>query len=60
MSEMEREAYENRIAAMSLEEQKIVATKINIDILWDELRKRETEERNHLQKMKELMVNVCG
>ena len=60
MSEMEREAYENRIAAMSLEEQKIVATKINIDILWDELRKRETEERNHLQKMKELMVIVCG
>lgn len=60
MSEMEREVYENRIAAMSLEEQKIVATKINIDILWDELRKRETEERNHLLAMKELMVNVCG
>ena len=59
MSEMEKEALKNRIAAMTPEEQKMAVTLIDTDLLWDELRKRETSARNHVKAMKDLMVNVC-
>lgn len=54
MEEAEREAFRNTMNAMSMEEQAIAAEQIDTDILWDELRKRETRERNFEKTMKDL------
>lgn len=57
MKEHEREALENRIGAMSPEEQMVAVTMIDIDLLWDELRKRELEERNFKKRMEDFVCN---
>lgn len=60
MNELERQEFERVISAMSEEEMKIAAYKIaesNEDILWDELRKRATANRNFKKAVKDLVVN---
>lgn len=57
MSEREIQCFEEHIKAMSKEEMEIAAMTIDIDILWDVLRKRETENRNILNGVKELVIN---
>ena len=54
MNEMEMEALENRMNGMSMEEQIFAVGFIDTDILWDELRKRETRERNFEKAMKDM------
>lgn len=58
MSELEKQEFERIISAMSEEEMKIAAAKIDEDILWDELRKRATANRNVLQAVKDMVKNV--
>lgn len=58
MSEMDKQEFEKVINAMTEEEKKIALNSIDTDMLWDELRRRETAERNMLQGVKDL-VNVC-
>ena len=57
MKEHEMEALLNRIGAMSPEEQVVAVTMIDTDLLWDELRKRELEERNFKRKMEDFVYN---
>lgn len=57
MSELEKQAFENVISAMSEEEMKIAAAKIDEDVLWDELRKRSTANRNKLQAVRDMVQN---
>ena len=54
MNEMEMEALANRMNGMSIEEQRYAVCFFDTDILWDELRKRETRERNFEIAMKDL------
>lgn len=56
MNEAEMEALENRIKGMSQEEQKVAIKFFDTDILWDELRKRETRERNFEKAMKDMVM----
>ena len=58
MSELEKKEFENRICAMSEEEKNMALKHIETDMLWDELRRRETAERNQLQGVKDL-VSIC-
>lgn len=55
MSEFEKQAFENVISAMSEEEMKIAAAKIDEDVLWDELRRRSTANRNKLQAVRDIV-----
>ena len=55
MSELEKQAFENVISAMSEEEMKIAAANIDEDILWDELRKKATANRNTLQAVRDMV-----
>lgn len=55
MNEMEKQKFEEVICAMSEEEMKVAASKIDTDVLWDELRKRETAERNFKKAVKDLV-----
>lgn len=58
MSEFEKQEFEDIISAMSEEEMKIAASKIaesNEDILWEELRKRTTANKNKLQAVQEIV-----
>ena len=55
MNEIERERFENMLAAMGEEEQKAAVTAIDTDILWNELMKRERQERNMCIAMQEVM-----
>ena len=55
LTEAEMEALENRMNGMSLQEQLFAVQLIDTDILWDELRKRETRERNFEKAMKDLV-----
>lgn len=55
MSEMEKQSFEDTMKAMTKEQMEIAAMNIDIDILWDILRKRETESRIALQSVKELV-----
>lgn len=57
MSGAEMEALENKMNGMSPEEQAFAVGFIDTDILWDELRKRETRERNFEKAMKEMVMN---
>ena len=57
MNEMEKQKFEEVICAMSEEEMKIAASKIDTDVLWDELRKRESAERQFKQRIEELINN---
>ena len=54
MNEMEMEALANRMNGMTMEEQIFAVGFIDTDILWDELRKRETRERNFEKAMKDM------
>lgn len=51
LTEAEMEALENRMNGMSPQEQNFAVQFIDTDILWDELRKRETEERTFQKEM---------
>lgn len=51
LTEAEMEALENRMNGMSPQEQNFAVKFIDTDILWDELRKRETEERTFQKEM---------
>lgn len=42
MEGFERERFEDRINGMSAEEQAVAVSMIDTDLLWDELRRRET------------------
>ena len=55
MSELEKQEFERIICAMSEEEMKIAASKIDEDILWDELRRKSTANRNILHGVKDLV-----
>lgn len=57
MSELEKQEFERIICAMSEEEMKIAAAKIDEDILWDEIRKRATANRNKLQAVRDMVQN---
>ena len=54
LTEAEMEALENRMNGMSPQEQNFAVQFIDTDILWDELRKRETRERNFEKAMKDM------
>ena len=56
MSELERQSFIDFSKAMTKEEMEIAAMNIDIDILWDVLRKRETENRNIVHDMKVLVM----
>lgn len=56
MSELERQSFVEFSKAMTKEEMEIAAMNIDIDILWDVLRKRETENRNIVKDMKDLVL----
>lgn len=56
MSEMERQSFEEKMKGMSEEEKKMALKYFDTDMLWDELRSRETSNRNKLQNVKDLVV----
>lgn len=56
MSEIEREKFESVILGMGEEEQKFAVANIDTDILWNELMKRERQERNMCIAMQEVMT----
>ena len=56
MSEREKQSFEEFLKAMTKEEMEMAAMNIDIDILWDVLRKRETENRNIVKDMKDLVL----
>ena len=57
MKSFERERFEERINGMSPEEQVVAVTMIDTDLLWDELRRRETEERAFKKRMEDFVYN---
>lgn len=57
LNEAEMEALENKMNGMSQQEQIFAVQFIDTDILWDELRKRETRERNFEKAMKDMVAN---
>ena len=57
MCELEKQEFERIICAMSEEEMKIAVAKIDEDILWDELRRRSTANRNKLQAVRDMVQN---
>ena len=58
MSELEKQSFEEFSKAMTKEEMEIAAMNIDIDILWDVLRKRETASRNILHGVKDLLKDL--
>lgn len=60
MCEAEMEALENKMNVMSPQEQAFAVQFIDTDILWDELRKRETEERKFQNTMTKLVWEKIG
>ena len=56
MSELEKQSFVEFTKAMTKEEMEIAAMNIDVDILWDVLRKRETENRNIVHDMKVLVM----
>lgn len=56
MSELEKQSFVEFTKAMTKEEMEIAAMNIDIDILWDSLRKREEENRNIVRDMKALVI----
>ena len=54
LSEAEMEALENKMNGMSPQEQLFAVQFIDTDVLWDELRNRETRERNFEKAMKDM------
>lgn len=54
LTEAEMEALENKMNGMSPQEQLFAVQFIDTDILWDELRSRETRERNFEKAMKDM------
>ena len=56
MSELEKQSFVDFAKAMTKEEMEIAAMNIDIDILWDSLRKREEENRNIVRDMKALVM----
>ena len=58
MNEVEKQELKSRVEGMSQEETLIAVKVIPTDVLWDELRRRETAERNQLQGVKDL-VSIC-
>lgn len=56
MSDLERNSFIEFTKAMTKEEMEIAAMNIDIDILWDSLRKREEENRNIVRDMKALVM----
>ena len=58
MDQHEIECLQNTVKAMSPEEQVIVLDSIeNTDLLWDEIMKREREERAFKQRVEEYVYN---
>ena len=55
----EKQCFEEFIKAMTKEEMEMAVMYIDMDILWDGIRKRETENRNVLKSVKDLM-KVCN
>ena len=60
LTEVEMEALENRMNGMSPQEQVFAVQFIDTDILWDELRKRETEERTFQKEMTKFVREKMG
>ena len=56
MGSIEKEKFEDFVKAMTKEEMEIAVRHIDMDILWDGIRKRETENRRILNCVKELVV----
>ena len=52
----EKQCFEEFIKAMTKEEMEMAVMYIDMDILWDGIRKRETENRNIVKDMKELVL----
>ena len=55
MSELEKQSFVEFTKAMTKEEMEIAAMNIDIDILWDVLRKRETASRNTLHAVRDMV-----
>lgn len=55
MSEKEKQCFEEFIKAMTKEEMEMAVMHIDMDILWDGIRRRETENRNIVKDMKDLV-----
>lgn len=55
MSEMERQSFEDKMKGMSDEERRMALVYFDTDMLWDELRKRETESRNIIRGVRGLV-----
>lgn len=55
MSERERQSFEDAMKGMSDEERKIALAYFDTDMLWDELRRRETESRNIIRGVRGLV-----
>ena len=56
MSGMEKERFVEFVKAMTKEEMEIAVQEIDMDILWDGIRQRETENRYIVQDMKDLVA----
>lgn len=56
MSNIEKEKFEEFVKAITKEEMEIAVKYIDMDILWDGIRKRETENRRILKCVKDLVV----
>ena len=56
MSNIEKEKFEEFVKAMTKEEMEIAVRHIDMDILWDGIRRRETENRIILNCVKDLVV----
>lgn len=55
MGELEKQEFERVVCSMTEEEQKITLKHIETDMLWDELRKRETSSRNIVKGIRDLV-----
>ena len=60
LTEAEMDALKNKMLGMSHDEQVVAVGFIDTDILWDELRKRETEERNFQNTMTKIVWEKMG
>lgn len=52
---MEKQSFEDAMKAMSADEMKMALKYFDTDMLWDELRSRETSNRKKLQNVKDLV-----
>ncbi len=60
MTRIEKEEFCHRIRGMSNEEMSVMLTIIPRDMLWNELRRREEEDRRMIEAMRNLLNDEEG